>query len=168
MRIIPAHRKYRHKRPVPVHGSAIDAAERTFSAARLSDILRGSYRLTPQSPASSQFPAGVPPDGSPCASSLSIPYMVLIVKQKFSFFHKFFSYFLCLLPFLPPDRPAGMEHTPLSGPGLKKAAELPKNQLLYASCSGKIKQERMWEGCQWRIKAATGRGSNESRDMGDL
>ena len=80
------------KRPVPVHGTAIDAAERTFSAARLSDILRGSYRLAPQSPASSQFPAGfLPFSGTPCASFISISYPLLIVKQNFSFFHKIFS-----------------------------------------------------------------------------
>jgi len=32
------------KRPVSIHGTANNAAGRTISAARLSDILRGSYR----------------------------------------------------------------------------------------------------------------------------
>ena len=102
MRIIPAHRKYRHKRPVHVHGAAIDAAERTFSAARLSDILRGSYRLSPQSPASSQYPAGI---FCHCMAGPAQAFLVYITSWKLSrgislFFIKIFSVFceLCLPP----------------------------------------------------------------------
>jgi len=43
--------------PVLVHGTAIYAACRTFSAARLSDILPGSYLLAEQSPGSSHWRA---------------------------------------------------------------------------------------------------------------
>ena len=69
------------------------AVKRTFSAARLSDILRGSYRLQPQSPASSQC-MQAPCHGSSCTSSLIVPYAVKNVKRNFSFFHKIFLGFL--------------------------------------------------------------------------
>ena len=59
------------KWPVLVHGTAIYAAKRTLSAARLSDILRGSYRLSPQSPASSQCLRGLPDMVSPAQAHLS-------------------------------------------------------------------------------------------------
>ena len=96
VRIIPTHRKYRHKWPVLVRGTAIYAAERTFSAARLSDILRGSYRLSPQSPASSQCCRCLTGIVSPAQAHLSY-FMRLQMSSIFSlFFIKFFKEFWCL------------------------------------------------------------------------
>ena len=93
VRIIPAHRKDRHKRPVLVHGAAIYAAKRTFSAARLSDILHGSYRLAPQSPVSSQCRRALQAQkpGIPAKACLFYPIPSRLSRGFLHFFLNFFT-----------------------------------------------------------------------------
>ena len=54
VRITPGHNKNRHKTSRPVPSCTTIYAVHALSAARFTDILRGSYLLSEQSPASSQ------------------------------------------------------------------------------------------------------------------
>ena len=66
--------------------------QRTFSAARLSDILRGSYRLAPQSPASSHWLAernGQEKPAMLCTSLFIVLDCPSVVKRNFSLFRIF-------------------------------------------------------------------------------
>ena len=66
--------------------------KRTFSAARLSDILRGSYRLAPQSPASSQCRQDSPAQARPV-----YPTGRRMSIESSLFFIKISRFFLCIL-----------------------------------------------------------------------
>uniref|UniRef100_UPI00307C8441 hypothetical protein n=1 Tax=Dysosmobacter welbionis TaxID=2093857 RepID=UPI00307C8441 len=92
VRIIPAHEKYRRMiRPVSCHGAAIYATYRSFSAARLSDILPGSYLFR----AISRFIAVLAGRSSALhASFIIIKENLANVKPIFSVFYENMKIFL--------------------------------------------------------------------------
>ena len=108
VRIIPTHKKHRQQAGVLLARRSTPTC-RNLSAARLSDILPGSYLLAEQSPGSSHLytPPGVQ---HPQRTYLAIlkeksPF----VKGIFRFFHEIFQYFLWSPPNLAPTHKPGQD-----------------------------------------------------------